>query len=198
MRGLCAVIAVLLAGSAVLWQSTDGLRALTTESARRLAVERAPRALHDPLLQDQFGRDFRLSDYRGQQLLVQFIFTRCATLCLTLGDEFARIAQALPPGRLGRDVALLSISFDPADDGLEELAGYASRYGADGEGWRVARIADPADLAQLLDNFGVVVVPDPAFGFQHNAAQHLVDRAGRLARILDHDATAAALRVLGP
>jgi protein SCO1/2 len=198
MRGLCAAIAVLLTGSAVLWQATDGLQALTTESARRLAVERAPRTLHDPLLQDQFGRGFRLSDYRGRRLLVQFIFTRCATLCLALGDDFARIAQALPPSRLGRDVALLSISFDPAYDGLEELAGYAARVGADGESWRIARIADAAELPRLLDAFGVVAIPDPNVGFQHNAAQHLVDRAGRLARIFDYGDPKASLRALDP
>jgi protein SCO1/2 len=183
MRGLGAVIAVLLTGSAVLWQATDGLQALTTESARRLAVERAPRTLHDPLLQDQFGRGFRLSDYRGRRLLVQFIFTRCATLCLALGDDFA---------------ALLSISFDPAYDGIEELAGYADRFGADGEGWRIARLVDAAELPQLLDDFGVVVIPDPDFGFQHNAAQHLVDPAGRLARIFDYSDPQASLRALEP
>jgi protein SCO1/2 len=198
MRGIGAAIAVLLTGSAVLWQATDGLQALTTESARRLAVERAPRTLHDPLLQDQFGRGFRLSDYRGRRLLVQFIFTRCATLCLALGDDFARIAQALPPDRLGRDVSLVSISFDPAHDGVEQLADYAARFGADGEGWRMARIADAAELPRLLDDFGVVVIPDPDFGFQHNAAQHLVDPAGRLARIFDYGDPQAGLRALEP
>lgn len=198
MRGACAIIAVLLLGSAVLWQSTDGLRALTTESARRLAVEHAPRRLPDPLLEDQDGRDLRLSDYRGRLLLVQFIFTRCPTLCLALGDTFAQVAAALPRGRLGEDVALLSISFDPLYDRPERLTDFAGRYGADGADWRIARVADPSDLPQLLEAFGVVVIPDPVFGFQHNAAQHLVDRTGRLARIIDHDAPRVALQALDP
>ena len=195
MRGLAAILAVLVLGSAVLWNATDGLRAFTAESARRLAVERAPRALPDPLLQDQDGRRFRLSDYHGRPLLVQFIFTRCASLCLALGDSFAGIAEDLPQDG---GAALLSISFDPAHDGPEQLTGYGDRFGADGKVWRIVRVARPDDLQPLLDSFGIVVVPDPLYGFQHNAAHHLVDREGRLARILDFDAPRAALRALAP
>jgi protein SCO1/2 len=189
---------VLLLGLLVLWRGTDGLQAFTTESARRLAVQRSPRPLPDPLLQDQDGRDFRLSDYRGRRLLVEFIFTRCPTLCLALGDSFAQVAEALATARHGRDVALLSISFDPVHDAPERLAAYGARHGADGETWRVARVEDPAELRVLLARFGVVVLPDSLFGFQHNAAQHLVDRAGRLTRIFDYDDPDAALRALGP
>ncbi len=198
MRGPTAVIAVLLLGSLVLWRATDRLQAFTTESARRLAVQRAPRPLPDPLLQDQDGRIFRLSDYRGRRLLVNFIFTRCPTLCLALGDSFARVAEALPAARHGGGVVLLSISFDPVYDTPERLAAYGTRHGADGERWRIARVENPAELGVLLARFGVVVIADPVFGFQHNAAQHLVDRAGRLARIFDHDAPQAALAALGP
>lgn len=197
MRGASAIGAVLLLGSLVLWHATDGLQAFTTESARRLAVARTPRALPDPLLQDQADRDLRLSDLRGRLVLAQFIFTRCATLCLASADSFAQIAERLAAGRRG-EVVLLSLSFDPVHDGPDELADYAARFGADGETWRIARVADPRDLPQLLESFGVVVIPDPIFGFQHNAAQHLIDRDGRLARILDFDATDAALRVLAP
>ncbi len=198
MRGISAAATVLLLGSLALWWGTDGFQAFTTESARRLAVQREPLPLSDPLLQDQNGREFRLSDYRGRRLLVQFIFTRCTTLCLALGDSFAQVAEALPPGRLGSDVALLSISFDPFHDVPERLADFGARHRADGENWRIARVEDPADLSLLLRRFGVVVIPDPLFGFQHNAAQHLVDGAGRLTGIFDHDAPWAVLRALDP
>ena len=45
----------------------------------------------------------------------------------------------------------------------------------------------------LLDAFGIVVLPAPMGEFQHNAAFHLIDRQGRLARITDFDNPAQAL-----
>jgi protein SCO1/2 len=44
------------------------------------------------------------------------------------------------------------------------------------------------DLGLLLRTFGIVVIPAPGGDFQHNAAVHLVDAEGRLARVLDPDA----------
>ena len=48
---------------------------------------------------------------------------------------------------------------------------------------------DPRDLGTLLETFGIVVIPDGAGDFQHNAAIHLLRTDGRLARVLDADAT---------
>lgn len=191
MRSVLAVLAVLLFGTASLWAGTDGFRAFTAESARRLAVREHPRALPDVLLQDAGGRDFRLRDYRGQRVLVEFIYTRCTTLCTVLGSSFQRVYRTAPE----RDVKLVSISFDPADT-LTDLRDYARRYGADGRRWRVARVADPERLKALLRAAGVVVIPDGYGGFQHNAAIQMIDRRGRLARIFDENAVGPVLAAL--
>jgi len=48
--------------------------------------------------------------------------------------------------------------------------------------------------------FGVKVVPDPLYGFQHNVAVHVVDREGRLVRIVDtepDEVVAALMRQVG-
>ena len=186
--GLRAVLASALAGiagAAVLWQATDGLSAFTAESARRAEVLRSPRALPAAMLQDQDGALFSLDDYHGRLLAVEFIYTRCETVCLSLGAAFRQIRDRILPQALGHDFALLSLSFDPAHDQPAQLRDYARRFGADGRHWRVARVPDEAALGALLERFGVVVIPDGRGGFEHNAAIHLIDRAGRLARIAD-------------
>jgi protein SCO1/2 len=190
-RGSLASLAVVVAlGAVFLWWSTDELRAFTSEGARRLEVARHPRDLPEALLTDQDGTPFRLADLKGRWVVVEFVYTRCVTVCSALGNSFERIARRLPPGRLGGDVILLSVSFDPANDDRAALGDFAGRYvGAGGPGWRVARVADGSQLAALLSTFGVVVVPDGAGGFEHNAALHVVDPRGRLSRI--HDVTAA-------
>lgn len=186
-RGLATSLLVATLGSSLLWFGTDGLAAFTSEAARRNAVLSQPRPLPAALLEDQDGRPFRLQDYRHKLVAVEFIYTRCVTMCSALGAGFRLIRDSIPAAALGRDVALVSISFDPQNDTPERLKAYARRYGADGHGWRIARVRDEAELAALLATFGITVIPDGAGGFEHNAAIHLLDRSGQLALIADYN-----------
>jgi protein SCO1 len=184
-RGFLPLFAlVVAAGLTALWWATDGFRVVTSDGARQLAVERSPRALPDVPLLDQNGRSFSLAEYRGKTVLVDFIYTRCPTICGLLGDDFGNVL-ALARGHGGADIDLLSISFDPADDDRQALRQYASRYGATPPHWRVAVPASPGGLKALLRAFGVVVIPDGYGGFVHSSLVYLVDRRGMLARILD-------------
>lgn len=192
MRLAAATLLALALCAGVLWAGTDGLSAFTTEQARRLAIARHPAAVPAALLEDGTGRSFRLDEYRGTAVAVEFIYTRCRTLCAVMGSGFERLQGELEQS--GDELRLLSVSFDPEHDTPAALADYARRYRADAARWRIARVADRSELAALLATFGVVVIPDALGEFQHNGAIHLLDREGRLARILDLDASAAELR----
>ncbi len=194
-RTVTAGVLVMLAGAGALGWGTDGFRAYTAETARREQVLRRPRPLPAVSLEDQDGRPFRLQDYRGRSVAVEFIFTRCETLCRALGAAFKQIRGQLPPGS---DVALVSVSFDPRRDDPPALKRYAQAHGADGEQWRVARPLSEADLGPLLEAFGVVVIPDGLGGFEHNAAIHLLDRQGRLVQISDIGEPASFVAGLRP
>jgi protein SCO1 len=183
-------------GAVTLWTETDGLRALTAESARRLDVASAPIAVPPTHLELATGETIRFADLAGAIVLVDFIYTRCPTLCVSLGTNFARLQDALRRSERN-DVRLLSISFDPEHDAPEALRAYGETYGADMRLWSLARVTDSAELKRLLAVFGIVVIEDEAGGFTHNAAIHLVDRAGRLARIYDQDDIEAALEGIG-
>lgn len=178
-----ALVTVL--GIGVLWRGTDGFAAFTAETARRVALLRAPQPLPAVVLEDQDGRIFGLQDYRGRLLAVEFIYTRCITVCRTLGMAFKQIRDHVPQQALGRDFALLSISFDTEADTPRRLKAYGDAFGADGKRWRVARVRNTAELKPLLDAFGIIVIPDGLGGFEHNAAIHLLGRDGKLALISD-------------
>ena len=181
---LAASIAV-IAGILALSIGTDGFRAFTTEGARRLAVLRAPRAIpSDPLI-DMNGQPIPLRGQPGQLVLVEFIYTSCPTICTALGDAFAGLRNDVLARGLSGRVRMVSVSFDLARDGLQELRDYAALHAADGGVWTIARPRDEAALHRLLQAFGVVVVPDGHGGFVHNAAIHLVDDKGRLGAIYD-------------
>jgi len=175
-------------GGALLWRGTDGFRAFTTEQARRVAVARSPRLLPPVVLEDQDGRVFTLASYRGEPLAVDFVYTRCVSVCTRLSASFQRLdrAERTRAAARGDRLRLLSISFDPRDT-PDRLRAYAARYEADGRDWRFARVHDAHELPALLSAFGITVIPDGRGDFQHNAAVHLLDVQGRLARVLDID-----------
>jgi protein SCO1/2 len=177
------VIAV-VAGAA-LWQATDGLRAFTTEGARRLAVLEQPRPVPDARLIDMRGRELTLTDEIGWTEVVEFIYTTCPTICTALGESFARLRSDIDAAGLADRVRLISISFDLARDGPEALRDYAEAHGADGHAWTVARPENEQALNSLLKAFDVIVIPDGAGGFVHNAALHVIGQNGKLKAIFD-------------
>ncbi|RTL34533.1 MAG: SCO family protein [Rhodocyclaceae bacterium] len=192
MRTLLAVLCVALAGGSALVLTTDGLRAFTSEDARRLEVSEAPVQL--PVL-EVLGTDGRLVSLSDPDrvTLLDFVYTCCETVCRALGSEFRQLQTEIRARGLQDRVRLLSISFDPEHDTPAELAAYARHQRADGAVWQFAALANSAELPKLLGNFGIVVIPDGLGGFEHNAAIHVVDQRGRLVRIMDLANPAAAL-----
>jgi len=185
VRTAVASLLICGAGAVLFTIGTDGYRAFTTEQARRLAIARSPRAIPPVALEDQDGRQFALADYRGRNVAVNFVYTQCTSVCGLLSSGFQRMHRT---ARDREDVQLLSISFDPRDTPAL-LREYGSHFGADGHGWRFARVRDTTGIAPLLRTFGIVVIPDGNGDFQHNAAVHVIDVEGRLSHVLDADAS---------
>jgi len=186
VRTALASLAICAAGGALLWRGTDAFHALTSEQARRNAIAKNPRVVPRVALEDQDGNPFALDAYRGRPVAVDFIYTQCVSVCNLLSAGFQRLdaverSKSVDDG--GR-LQLVSISFDPRDT-PELLHDYARRYHADGRAWRFGRVRDVRDLPALLTAFGIVVIPDGRGDFQHNAAVHVLNSDGRLARVLD-------------
>lgn len=202
LRTLLVSLILLAAGIGVLAGVTDGFRAFTTETARRIHIrEHAPVVPSLPL-QTADGGHTSFGALRGRWLLVDFIYTRCLTYCSVQASEFALLQQQLAPRIRAGEIALLSVSFDPEHDNPKALTRYLQMHGVKGRGWLAARPVDSTDLATLMRVFGVVAVPDGLGGFVHNAAIAVVDPQGRLVTIVDWDDTQGAVRYvmqrLGP
>lgn len=192
LRALLASLLILTAGITALARATDGFRAFTSESARRLDIREHPRALPGVELQMADGRRIGLDAFSGRWLLVDFIYTRCTTYCSVQGSAFARLQDRLATPIANGQVALLSISFDPEHDDPDRLADYPKRFGDRGAGWSAARPTSASGLDSLLRVFGVSAIPDGLGGFVHNAAIAVVDPRGRLVAIVDWDDPFAA------
>ncbi len=194
-RSAFATTVIFLSGIGLLAAVTDGFRAFTSETARRLAILEQPVTIPPATLQSHKGEDFHLEDLSGRVVVIDFIFTRCPTVCQALGAQFRRIADELRDRGLDSGTVLLSISFDPDYDDPQQLMAYLLRYGELRDNWLAARIADERELRRWLDRFGVVVIPTEA-GYEHNAAVHIIDPEGRLVAILDFEATQQILETV--
>jgi protein SCO1/2 len=184
LRTAVASLCVAVAGFAVVHDVTDGFRAYTLESARRVAALEAPTPVPSLALEWSDGHRAPLAALEAPVLLVDFIYTRCESYCAALGGVFAQLQQRLAAEIARGEVRLVSISFDARDDAAA-LTAYRDRHHGDPAAWLLARPQAASDLATWLDGFGVVVIPDELGGFAHNAAVHVVGRDRRLRAIHD-------------
>ncbi len=182
---ILASCAVILAGSSALWAGTSGLRAFTTETERRVALQETPRELTPVLLENHEGTPRALGRPGRSHQVVGFIYTRCPTTCVAMGREFAQLQAALKERELSDRVELLSVSFDSRNESPRTLAAYLDRHAAETDLWQALRFSDPEPERRLLKEFGVTIVPDGYGGFVHNAAFHLVE-SNRLIGVYDY------------
>jgi len=179
---------VVALGLAAWWQATLGFRSFTWESDRRLQVAAHPPAMPRLTMQDHNGRVFDSAELRGEVLVVNFIYSRCTSLCVFSGTRFGRLLTSLHQGGREGRVHLLSVSLDPDYDTPARLLAYLQRYRSRPDpDWSVVRVRDRQALQGLLSAFGVVSIANGFGGIQHNAAAHIVDARGRLVAILDED-----------
>ncbi len=181
------VVAVSL-GLLAWWQTTQGFRAFTWESYRRLKIASHPLAVPNVLLQDQFGHLLDLNSLRGKVLVINFIYTRCPTICGYTGLNLSRLQRMLLQRSFQDRVRLLSISLDPHFDTPQKLKAYMLRFSNQLKtSWQAVRPVKPLQGQEMQHQLGVVSIPDGIGGFTHNAATHLVDQKGYLVRIIDED-----------
>jgi len=194
LRGLpgtfALCLAVLFGGLAAIYQATAGGTAFTTETLRRTAVAQTPTLVPDFAVVNAQGQVQTLPQLLAQDgrvWIVDFVYTRCITLCLALGTVFQQLQAQIVAQGLQQQVGLLSISFDPLQDQPPALAEYAERMRMQPALWQLVSLRNEADRRRLLDSFGIMVVPAPLGEFEHNAALHIVSPAGRLVHILGLD-----------
>ena len=147
----------------------------------------------DFTLADQDGQLVSLASFRGKIVALSFIYTRCP-----LPDYCPRVMTNLGAlrdtfsDRLGKDLALLTITFDPKYDTPEKLKEFAIRYGADVPGWRLLT-GTPDEIERVCARFGLESWPEEGM-ITHTLQTAVLDREGRLvATVEGRDYSAAQL-----
>jgi protein SCO1/2 len=134
----------------------------------------------DFTLTDQTGQRVSLSRFTGKVVAVTFIYTSCPLpdYCFRLSNNFGRLRKRFAR-QMGRDLVLLSISFDPVHDQPEVLAKYAGTWKADPDSWRFLT-GTPAEVKAVCRMFGLNFWPDEG-ALAHSLHTLVIDRQGKLA-----------------
>ena len=108
----------------------------------------------DVELVDQDGKTVHLySDLvKGRVAALSFIFTTCTTICPLIGANLGRLQTELGQS-LGEDIALISVSVDPATDTPQRMKAWGAQFGAK-PGWDLLT-GDKETVDQLLKTVGL-------------------------------------------
>lgn len=114
-------------------------------------------------LTDQLGRTVGADTFRGQVVVVDFVYTRCRESCPLLTARMGALQDRLRrEGLLGTRVQLLSLTVNPAHDTPAVLRAYAEQHGADPEAWRFLTGSEDELQRVIVQGFFQAVVPLPA------------------------------------
>ena len=147
----------------------------------------------DFTLIDQKRRKVSLSQLRGKVVVANFIYTTCAlpNFCLRLANNLA-VLQTRFAKELGRDLVLLTVSFDPVHDTPDVLAKYASQWDANPDTWRFLT-GPAADVERACRLFGVHAFTNEGL-LDHSLHTVIINRDGvLLANIEGNQFTATQL-----
>lgn len=135
-------------------------------------------------LLDQEGRAVSGSRFRGRQIVLNFIFTRCpiATMCPAATERMAALQKAAQAAG-AKDFELVSISLDPEYDTPGVLKEYGQIRGLDTSNWSFLTGPDAA-VRHLLAQLGVIREFEGAT-IKHTLATVLINAEGKISHRAD-------------
>lgn len=130
---------------------------------------------------DQAGNKVRLADYRGKVVLMDFIYSGCKHgICQYLNKKMNYVAGK-HKDRLGKDLVLVSLSFDDMDS-PKTLSAFAANWEKDPAKWAYLS-GLPGDIAETCKEYGVWVRWNEEGGFfQHTVRTVLIGRDGKMVK----------------
>lgn len=125
------------------------------------------------------GTEHRLSDFKGQLVLVFFGYTQCPDVCPTSLSELKEIKASL--GAEGQKIRTLFVSVDPERDTQEVLDAYMANFGEDFKGISLS----PEQLSLTAKEFKVFYQKSPgptptSYAMEHTAGFYVYDTKGQL------------------
>ena len=148
--------------------------------AYREIGERIP----DFALYDQDGAVVDARRFRGREIVLNFIYTRCpiATMCPAATEHMVAVQRQARAAGI-TDLQLISITLDPERDTPGALQAYARAHGIDTANFSLLTGPEPA-IRDLLTQFGIIAEFKDGL-IRHTLATLLIDPQGRIVHRAD-------------
>ncbi len=145
----------------------------------RSAYREVGETLPDFALYDQTGQVVQSQRFRGKQIMLNFIYTRCpvATMCPAATTSMIA-AQNLAREAGIRNIEFVSVSFDSANDTPGVLKDYADARGIDTSNFSFLTGPEGA-IKDLLMQFGIIAEFNGPL-VKHTLATLLIDERGKI------------------
>jgi len=144
------------------------------------------RVAGDYVLRDSSGNSFRLGDLPNKPLILVLSYFTCDGACSVINRTLANTLKGVDRWKLGTDYNVLTVSFDK-NDTPATMRAFMHKMGYDNlpQGWRMATMANRADIDRLAASIGFKFFWSPRDGiFLHPSVYTMLSSDGRIMRYL--------------
>ncbi len=129
-------------------------------------------------LLDHHGFSFNFKKLEGKAVVLNFIFTRCPSICPKQTEALARVYDQLTDADRAQ-VHFVSVTIDPEHDSPARLRKFAQEQEVDFEHWSF--VSGPmADIKAINRDFSSQELPEGAQALDHRTEVRLIGAQGRL------------------
>jgi protein SCO1/2 len=150
-------------------------------------------------LTDQNGHTVSLSQFKGQPVILTFLYTHCPDQCPLTAEKLRTVMQSL--GSSARDVAVLAVSTDPKGDTTASALSFSKTHRMENY-WHYL-LGTRSQLAPVWSSYAVYAAPTAtgnSGAVNHTTAIFIIDRQGHERVLLDNsnssDQIANNIRIL--
>jgi protein SCO1/2 len=160
------------------------------KAALKSGVFEPPRAAPELALPTADGKPFRLADYRGKVVILEFGYTHCPAVCPVTLASLAQARALLGP--LADRVQVVFVTVDPARDTAPHLAAYLAQV----DRGFIGLAGSARQLGAVMAAYGITATKVPMagsrdYGIDHSSYLYFIDKRGMLRALMPFGRPAA-------
>ncbi|HLI08911.1 MAG TPA: SCO family protein [Ktedonobacteraceae bacterium] len=126
-------------------------------------------------LTDQFGKQISLSQFRGEPVVLTFLYTHCTTVCPLTAEKLHTTVVAL--GSQAQHVAILAVSVDPKGDTPASVINFSNTHHMLNY-WHYL-MGTEQQLAPVWSAYSMYASVASANTINHTTALYVIDKQGK-------------------
>lgn len=140
-------------------------------------------------LTDQAGHSISLAQFKGEPVVLTFLYTHCPDACPLTAEKLHQTMLAL--GSNAQKVGVIAISTDPKGDTSSTALSFTNTHHMEGY-WHYL-LGTHAQLSPVWTSYAVDAAPASGSTVTHTTAVYVIDQQGRERVFLGDDFTSAQL-----